>query len=540
MSKITEAYILANDLLEKSQSSSDDIKFRALAAKIRSIGVYGKSEWILAMDYIKSADRIFDRLNETTREKIKLWRAEILCDKGILQFMFISDKLTAIASLQQSFDLYEELGDQRGMGYARAWIAMSKYVEGKPDEAMKVLGDNLIQTHAHQIWDAKLLTIIFEGSILDLLGDEKTAIQKGEETVSLALEYNLKWWEGESRFYLGTSYASNGRYEQAIDEFKISLKISRELGDKHIEAKSLCNLADIERRLGDIDLAIDKLEESRLILEDIQDVNCLMDVNFKLAKALTSKNAYEKAYHLLVRCLELGGATNEQTPHNVYYYPETLLELIIVSKELGKDKEVDTYLNYLESFASTHPSEKFNFQLNLAKALVEKKGTRVKHKVSSQNRLEKLVAHPIEIIELNVRAIINYCELLIVELETYGEEEVLDEIIGLSQKLNDMAESQKLYPLKIESLLLEGKLRLIEGEVKMSLDRFNQAYEIASQYNLHQFEQKASELMTNIDNELEKWEILYHDNISLIERVKQSQISRYINEVIKLADLQEN
>jgi tetratricopeptide (TPR) repeat protein len=42
---------------------------------------------------------------------------------------------------------------------------------------------------------------------------------------------------------LGLAYKSLGQYQRAIDLFEQSLEIKREIGDRHGEADSLCNLA---------------------------------------------------------------------------------------------------------------------------------------------------------------------------------------------------------------------------------------------------------------------------------------------------------
>jgi len=133
-----------------------------------------------------------------------------------------------------------------------------------------------------------------------------------------------------------------------------------------------------------------------------------------------------------------------------------------------------------------------------------------------------------------VLAIINYCDLLLEELKTYGEEEVLREIIGLSKILTNISKRQNSFPLKIESLLLEGKLKLIQGEASVSLDKFNQAYDIASDHRLKGFKRKAFDLIKNLEDELEKWKKLYAANASIAEKIETSQIASYLKSAVKL------
>ena len=536
---IDEAYTFANEILEKSRSRSDTIKFSALAAKVRSIGALGKSEWTLAGELIRSAESIFEKLDDATKNNLKRWRAELLYDKGLLEFMLIADKKSALSIINQCEIIYKELGDQRGMGQVKAQLGFIKYLQGNPNEAMKILEENAILTRSQQIWDATVLTLAYICELSYLQGDAETAIQKGKEAINLANEHNLKdsYIEAYSHRNLAIAYSINGQYESAIKEFNTAISNARRLGELHTYSSSLFYLADVERKLGDIDSAIDKFEESRIILEEIQDVNCLINANLRFAKALINQNDYQKAYQALVQAFEIRGWKEEQRiPLSIYAYPETLLELIIVAKELGKDVEVENYLSYFESFVTQHPTEKFVFQLNLARALIEKKSTRAKYRISAQNKFEELVTQQINDDELNTRAIINYCELLLEELRTYGEEEVLDEIITLVKKLNVIAERQKASPLKIEGLLLEGQLKLIQGEAEISMNKFNQAYDLATKYKLKRSAKKASMLIEYLKREIEEWEMRYHKNIPIIERIDESKIIIYINDAIKVRD----
>lgn len=539
MSKSDEAYNLANEILEKSRSSSDAVKFSALAVKVRSIGGMGKTEWTLAKEYISSAEDIFEGLNDQTKSKLKRWSAELLFDKAFLEFMLVADKKSALSIFNQCKILYEDLGDKRGTAFTESWKAACTYHLGKINEAKIILEENLIFTQSHQIWDGKAFTLGTLSYMLNMLGDSEIALQKCKEAVLLVNEYDFKWvgaWVGK---YLALIYSSLGQYELAIKELNKVIDTTRYLGDLHNYCSALFYLADIERKLGDIDSAIIKFEKSRIILEEIKDVVCTIDVNFRLAKAFISKNDYQKAYQPLLRSFEIRGWKDEEgikTPLSIYYYTETLLELIIVTKGLSKDLEAEKYIGYLESFVSSHSTERFNFQLNLAKALIEKKGSRAKYRISAQNKLEELVAQRIKDDELNTRAIINYCELLLEELKTYGEKEVLDEIITLSKKLSVIAERQKASPLKIEGLLLEGQLLLIKGEAEISMNKFNQAYDLATKYKLKRFEKKASMLIENLEREIEKWETLYNKNIPMIERIDNSKIISYINKAIKVRD----
>ncbi|MHA1989684.1 MAG: hypothetical protein ACW98A_01880 [Candidatus Hodarchaeales archaeon] len=539
LSKIQDADELANKLLEESQSKSDVLKFSALVAKARVHGTWAKWDMSFALELINDAEEIFKKQKSASQNQLKRMQAELLYVKGDLQFMQESDKNLSISTLNKSIDLFEEVGDHRGKGYSKAQMGFIKFVIGETDEAIRILKENSIFTQSQKIWDANALTGAYLSEIATLLGDFEVAVQKGKEAVLILEEHGFKNLSIDSycRRNLAIAYSAIGQYDDSILEFNSAIKIAKQIGEPHQIGSSLYYLADIERKLGNIDNSIAKFKESLSILEEIQDTNCIINANLRLAKALMSKNDYKEAYQPLVESIEIRGLKKgEIIPLSVYSFTDNLLELVIVAKELGKDLEVEKYLNHLESFVKMHSSPKFIFQLNLAKALVEKKSNRAKYKIQAQNRLENLVAQEINDDELNVRAIINYCELLLEELKTYGEKEVLDEILALSKTLIDIGEKQKSFSLQIESLLLEGQLRLIQGEAEVSLEKFKKASEIATTYKLKRFENKASILKKNLEQEMEIWKSRYQENIPIFDRIEESHIMDYMESAIKMRD----
>ena len=62
-----------------------------------------------------------------------------------------------------------------------------------------------------------------------------------------------------------------------------------------------------------------------------------------------SKNEYQDAYEPLLKSFNIRGwheIEENNLPISVYYFSETLLELIIVTNELGQDLETKKYLNH--------------------------------------------------------------------------------------------------------------------------------------------------------------------------------------------------
>ena len=101
LGKLKQASNLANHILAITHNKNKVNRFMAHIAKVRSNGVIGYSDWISAQKHIKLAEEILNCLNEEERNFVKQWEAELLFDKGNLQFMLISDKESTISIFQQ-------------------------------------------------------------------------------------------------------------------------------------------------------------------------------------------------------------------------------------------------------------------------------------------------------------------------------------------------------------------------------------------------------------------------------------------------------
>ncbi|MHA2248910.1 MAG: tetratricopeptide repeat protein [Candidatus Kariarchaeaceae archaeon] len=541
LGKYNEAFELADKIKRLARVSEPTEKFIALSAKVRTIGVNGRSDWVTARKIVLEAEEIYQKLSQAQQAKLRRWLPELLYDKSNLQMMGDGNPQLAILILLEAEKQFGEIENIRDLGFVRTQLAFNKFLNGELNTSIKALDENLSYAEENELNLLKIYVLGFKCEIYNLIGKVSSAIQAGIEALKISKSSNLEFTmeSSWSRRNLAWAYTTHGEYEHAITEFTKALTIAKKIGDLHVYGSSLFYLADVNRRTGDLDKAIQRFQKSVEILEKIEDLNCLINANLRWGKTLMSKNDYVGALKPLQTALNIRGwkeENGEKIPLSLYAYTEVLLELIVTSNEIGANDDAETYKHLLKSFVSTHKTKKFSFQLELAKAILESSSRRAKFKIQAQTRLEKLVSQNIEDDELNIRAIINYCELLLEELQNYGEEEVLDEIIMLSKKISKIGERQNSYPLKVESLILEGQLRLIQGDAELSMDNFNDAIKIANEHNLDRYEQKAQSQIEVLEAEMDKWGDMYHKNLSLIDRIDKSRIIEYINEAIKMRD----
>lgn len=172
----------------------------------------------------------------------------------------------------------------------------------------------------------------------------------------------------------------------------------------------------------------------------------------------------------------------------------------------------------------------------VAKALYLKTSKRVRDHYKAQEILEKVVNEFGSFFDPNIGFIaeLTLCELLLVELKASGENEVLQEIKSLIQKMQSTAEQNRFIPLLIEISILHARLRYVEGKFQSAMNLLNAARAIAEEENLHSLVEKVSSETVGLERDLEKWQGLIQRNASIQERLEQSQVEEYLQGAQKL------
>ncbi|MGK7943972.1 MAG: tetratricopeptide repeat protein [Microcystaceae cyanobacterium] len=107
------------------------------------------------------------------------------------------------------------------------------------------------------------------GNAYNLLGEYQSAIDYYKQSLTIAREIGDRRGEANSLGNLGVAYDSLGEYQSAIDYHQQQLTIAREIGDRKGEANSLGNLGVAYDSLGEYQSAIDYHQQSLTIARDI-------------------------------------------------------------------------------------------------------------------------------------------------------------------------------------------------------------------------------------------------------------------------------
>ena len=135
--------------------------------------------------------------------------------------------------------------------------------------------------------------------------------------------------------------------------------------------------------------------------------------------------------------------------------------------------------------------------------------------------------------EENISALLQICDLLLIELCNSNDLEVLDEIQPYINQLLDIAEHQSSYKLLAETYLLQSKLSLITLDIKKARRFLTQAQQIAERFGLSRLKTLVSNEHNRLLKQSSMWEKLKESNAPLTERMELAQVSEQMDQMMR-------
>lgn len=196
-------------------------------------------------------------------------------------------------------------------------------------------------------------------------------------------------------------------------------------------------------------------------------------------------------------------------------------------------EQAKSYLNRLQLLNEQEGNLGISLYYRLAKGALLKKSPRITDKSKAQE-IFQLIADEKEVpIWQKFYAMLNLCELLIDELKIYGEEEVLKQVRSLLNRINDLALEQHVTPVIVQSLTLQAKFSLVEGNAQQADQLLERAKLTAAESGFELLGAKVSEEQKQLHRELDKWNAINQSSAPLKERLELARMTDYITEALK-------
>ncbi|MFX1248677.1 MAG: tetratricopeptide repeat protein [Promethearchaeota archaeon] len=476
---------------------------------------------------IEKAENQLKRIQDVREKEFIERKAAITELKGKL-YRRKGDMNLALDLLEVSLSIREKLKDL----YAKADILNNMGIihasKGEFDSALDYLQKSLVIYEDLRMKQPIIKLFNNIGLIYSYKGELDKSLEYYQKSLDLSEKFENKQISATLMLNIGQIYLNKGELDLALDYNQRSLALYEELESTYELAICLNNIGGIFERKGELTQALEVYTRSLNMFEKIQDNSSIAVSLNNIGNVYRTRGEANKAISYYKRSLEFF----EETGNNLEA-SAALLNLILVTVYLENVGDPHPYLEKLQEIDNKEENKAINQIYRLAKAIVLRTSARVVKQAEAQQIFQQIAEEEIILHEHTVDAMLNLCDMLILELRTSGNEEVLKEITGILQKLQTIAENQHSYSLLVDTYMLKSKMALLELDLDSARQLLSDAQQIAEEKGLQNLAMMISGEYDTLMDQLGKWTDLIDQNVSMIEMLELTELEGMVQRIIR-------
>ncbi|MFX0024130.1 MAG: type IV pilus biogenesis/stability protein PilW [Candidatus Hermodarchaeota archaeon] len=199
----------------------------------------------------------------------------------------------------------------------------------------------------------------------------------------------------------------------------------------------------------------------------------------------------------------------------------------------GDIEDAKVYLDQLYKISKKMDTKLSKTVYLLEKALILKSSLRARERIKSEDLFKEIAMDNTVLSEHRIKAIINLCDLFLIELRITNDPDLINEINPYIQELLEIAEHQHLYLFLAEAYLLQAKLSLLTYDIKNANQFLTQAQNIAEKSGIKQLAMKISYEHDELLKQIKMWESLKESDLSLSERLNLAGLNVQVEKIMK-------
>ena len=327
---------------------------------------------------------------------------------------------------------------------------------------------------------------------------------------------------------IGNIFTAKGELDTALEYHQKSMEIFEEIENQQDIAVAFNNIGRIYSLKGELDTALEYYQKSLQIFEEIGNKQDIAIAFNNIGRINSLKGELDTALEYHQKSLQIREEIGN--PLNLSLSLFNIIELMLI-----KDKKLAKHsLAQLQQSAKDNDNKEISQRSRLAEALILKSSNRGRLIAKAQDILEIIVQEEIVMFTITRDAMLNLCEILLIEYKNFEEDEILEEASDLLDQLFLKAHEQSSCSLSIESLILKARIKIILGE-------FDQATKFLAQAHIFAEERGITGLIPKIEQEkkimadnIDKWEEMLDKTRSAGEKIKQIKLISYLQEIKKI------
>ncbi|MFX1304831.1 MAG: tetratricopeptide repeat protein [Promethearchaeota archaeon] len=362
---------------------------------------------------------------------------------------------------------------------------------GKVDLIEKSLGWILdSQEKFDKSFEIVWANLIMASYLIRVKSNFDLSIEHIEKALSIAMKIKFNhYWIATCQIYFGGYYMFIGEMDKSLEYNLKGLELFKKIKSSFNIAILLNNIGNLYDEMGEYQLAVEHLEES---------INLL-----------------------------------EQIPQGFFSIQGAIEGLIALAVEHGDNERAQKYFRRLENMYNQKKNERIEFGYKFIKALILKTSPRIRDKAKAEELFKKLIETDTIFFEAIIEAHIHLCDILLTEYRIENNIEVLNELNYYISRLLDIAEKQHSYLVFCETFILQAKLALLNFDIKSARLFLTKAQKIAESYSMKRLAMKISIEHDELLRKTKMWENLKISEVSLSERLELTGLNEQMENMVK-------
>ncbi len=347
-----------------------------------------------------------------------------------------------------------------------------------------------------------------------------------EQSLVLREKLGNKAMIAESLFHIAHILGTQkGELNHAIKYLKRSLLFAEESNSKYYIAKNLLWLMLFHMAKGELDRSLMYAEQGLTLHEKINNKQMIAGSLTQIGRIYRRKGNFSRALDYLERGLTIREELGISLTTSI-----TLTNLIKVTVDMGDLELAQQYFNRLKQLNEQEESKWINSWFRYSNAILLKTSTRAKNRVKAEEIFREIIEE--EGVLNKIEALLELCDLLLVELHITNDAEVLKEIKTNLNRILEFSEKTNSFWFLAETYLLQAKVALITFDTNEARRFLTRAQEIAEKYGLNLIAMKISNEHDELLKQLKVWENLKDSGASFDERIELARINDQIKSTL--------
>jgi tetratricopeptide (TPR) repeat protein len=458
------------------QDKIDHLKL--LIANFYTLHLLERHEEAIALHL--ECDAIVNSLTDMEREKGLEWVALCYNTQGISYF-HKSEFTLSLEAYNRSLELYERLGEPIDILRPIYNIGILCFTKGGIDQSLEILRRGL----------------------------------------AIAENHNQSWAIGEMLIRIAWIFIKKGDIDIALEHVQRGFNLIEKTCNIHEIVGALNCLGWAHRAKGELDTSLEYLHRSLTLQEELGGQIAIGHLLNNIGYVYWLKNDLDKALDYHHRSLIL----REEIKVDMDIV-ESLSNLILVLVDQQDYNQARAYLAQMQNLHKLHSEEFYLINSLYFEAYLLKNSGRMKDKARAQSLFEDIINSTDDLLGFKYESMIQLCELLLVEMKSFGDPAALEEAKTLVQQLHSRSRNEPTF--FIEILLLESKFAVIEGDLQKAFKHLEEAQMITEEKQLNQLNQRVRKEHEILKKELDGWKELFERNAPLQERLERAKVEEYI------------